>query len=662
MSAYGRMVQQYTEREFARCESVRRNRIEAIKTESDARAYVQQCRATIRGIYALPTDEEKEPAHVRTIGRIEHESYAIERVIFESRPGLLVTANLYVPKERPGVTPPYPCVLGACGHSDLGKAEPRYQLFCAGLASKGFLVLIFDPISQGERFQYPDRPSPITGCVAEHVVLGAKLSLIGDYFGSWRAWDAVRALDVLLERPDADPTRVGMTGNSGGGTMTTIVTALEDRLTMIAPSCYITSYRRNLENELPADTEQIPPGILGSGYELFDHLAASAPRPTLIISKADDYFDLRGAEYAYSELHSLYSHLGFEPNIEAFVGKGGHGFDRDLREAMYGFFCKHAGVDANSREPEDLPVHTAEELQVTPDGNVMSLGSRRVIDFIRENLDRIEALRDKTPRDEQPSQSMSLPDILSDNLALDRFDSDDATTPPNETAGGHRVLRCRRGRSRFSLQTEPDISALISFRSSGESGPPYGSVFTIPKSDRGVIVVPHVGSIEEEENHPFIEHALKLSAHAQSDTPVFVVSPRGLGESLFDTCGGAAYTSLYDADFFYTSYGLMMNLPLAGGRVHDIRSVIRLLADNGYRHISIVAHGFGSLLALYAAPFEQMIDDVIVEMPFDNLASLVKSEYVECPLSFLPKDALTRYDLDDIIGFLKDRGTNVQLC
>lgn len=77
--------------------------------------------------------------------------------------------------------------------------------------------------------------------------------------GAWRAWDAVRGLDYLLSRPEVDTTRVGLTGNSGGGTMTTFVNALEDRLTMAAPSCYITTWVHNVENELPADSEQMPP-------------------------------------------------------------------------------------------------------------------------------------------------------------------------------------------------------------------------------------------------------------------------------------------------------------------------------------------------------------------------------------------------------------------
>ncbi len=122
-------------------------------------------------------------------------------------------------------------------------------------------MLIFDPLGQGERLQYPTDAlkSQIGVGVPEHLYAGNQQFLVGEFIGTWRAWDAIRALDYLLTREEVDRRHLGVTGNSGGGTMTTWLCGVESRWTMAAPSCFVTTFRRNLENELPADTEQCPP-------------------------------------------------------------------------------------------------------------------------------------------------------------------------------------------------------------------------------------------------------------------------------------------------------------------------------------------------------------------------------------------------------------------
>ena len=141
---------------------------------------------------------EKTPLNAQVTGMVERDAYTIEKVIFESRPGFLVTANLYVPKGHKG---PLPGVVGTCGHSTNGKAADAYQSFAQGLARMGYVVLIFDPIGQGERLQYghlDDKDRSRIGVGAEHLHAGNQQFLVGEFFGSWRAWDGIRALDYLL--------------------------------------------------------------------------------------------------------------------------------------------------------------------------------------------------------------------------------------------------------------------------------------------------------------------------------------------------------------------------------------------------------------------------------------------------------------------------------
>ena len=137
-------------------------------------------------------------------------------------------------------------------------------------------------------------------------MMGNQMQLVGEFFGQWRLWDGIRGLDYLLSRPEADRTRVGVTGNSGGGTMTTYLTAFDDRFTMAAPGCFVTRYFCNLENELPSDSEQIPPGILAAGLDMADFFVAQIPRPTILLGQENDFFDVRGLRATFEELRRLY--------------------------------------------------------------------------------------------------------------------------------------------------------------------------------------------------------------------------------------------------------------------------------------------------------------------------------------------------------------------
>ena len=146
-----------------------------LKTKADAEAYVKTVQTKIRRCFG--SEPERTPLNARVMKVVEREQYRIENVIFESRPGMLVTANLYVPKNRKG---PFPGVVGSCGHSANGKAGDAYQPFAQTLAKLGYVCLIFDPIGQGERLQYVDEQfKPKRGIgVAEHLHAGNQQFLI----------------------------------------------------------------------------------------------------------------------------------------------------------------------------------------------------------------------------------------------------------------------------------------------------------------------------------------------------------------------------------------------------------------------------------------------------------------------------------------------------
>lgn len=293
MNRFPRMVHEFFVAEARKAENAHRRRWRELRSQADAERYVHLVRERCR--MSFGPNPRRTPLNARITGTVERDAYKIEKVIFESRPGFPVTANLYLPKDA---NTRLPAIVGTCGHSTNGKASEFYQSFSQGLARLGYACLIYDPIGQGERLQYPNEElkSEVGIGVREHLYAGNQQFLVGEFFGNWRAWDGIRALDYLVTRPEIDPNRIGVTGNSGGGTMTTWLCGLDDRWAMAAPSCFVTTLRRNLENELPQDTEQCPPDVFPLGLEHIDFLAAMAPKPVIILAKERDYFDVRGAE------------------------------------------------------------------------------------------------------------------------------------------------------------------------------------------------------------------------------------------------------------------------------------------------------------------------------------------------------------------------------
>ena len=169
-------------------------------------------------IDALGGLPERTPLNARVTGVVQREGYPVEKVIFESLPGCYVTARLFLPADAPR---PYPAVLVPCGHSDTGKAFDLYQRVGALMALNGMAAMVFDPIDQGERSQYLDAngKAPIRGTRA-HTMLGVGSILLGQNTARFEIWDGMRAIDYLQLHPEIDPTKIGCTGNSGGGTQT----------------------------------------------------------------------------------------------------------------------------------------------------------------------------------------------------------------------------------------------------------------------------------------------------------------------------------------------------------------------------------------------------------------------------------------------------------
>lgn len=632
LNRFPRMMQEYF---VARVREIQREADtvrSALKTKADAQNYVEKVREKIRASFGpMP---EKTPLRTRVTGVLERDAYKIEKLIFESRPEFLVTANLYIPKGRKF---PLPGVVGTCGHSANGKAADAYQAFAQGLARLGYVVLIFDPIGQGERSQYADlkcKPGEGLG-VSEHLRAGNQQFLVGEFLGTWRAWDGIRALDCLLEREEVDPRLVGVTGNSGGGTMTTWLCGVEQRWAMAAPSCFVTTFRRNLENELPADTEQCPPRALALGLDHSDFLAALAPKPILILAKEKDYFDVRGTAEAFARLKRLYSLLGAEENIAMFVGPTEHGYSQENREAMYRWFNRVTGVSQATSEPK-LTLEKDEALWCTPGGRVSEMHSRSVFSFTKaKSLALAKARRALS----QKELEQAICEVL--KLRQQR------PTPD------YRILRPiparkypKRHCTTYAVETEPGVFALVHRLSDQAhlSRPPQGP-------PRAVLYVAHFSSDAELRDEPLVAELLK----AEPQAPFYACDVRGIGDSRPDTCGKDQFLQPYGSDYFYAIHSLMLDYPLIGQRTYDLLQVLDWLRGNGHREVHLAAKAWGALPATFAAVLTPSVVQVTLKNALTSYRDVAEAESYGWPLSAFLPGVLRHFDLPDCYRALASR-------
>ena len=629
---FSRMSQEWLVDQVKAAESLGDARRDAVRTKEDAEAYVKEVRAKIAKCFGpFP---EKTPLNARTTNILDRDTYTLETVIYESRPGYLVSGNLYVPKQRKGKCP---ALLGVCGHSYNGKAEKAYQSFAQGLARMGYVVLVIDPVGQGERFQYlKEDPakglmSRYGGGTSEHIRMGNQMALVDEFIGSWMVWDGIRGVDYLLSRDEVDPAHLGVTGNSGGGTQTTWLCGLEERFTMAAPACFVTTFRRNAENELPADTEQCPPGVLAAGLDHSDFLAAMAPKPVIICTQEKDFFDARGGKTAYERLKKLYTLLGKPDNIKLQVGPDPHGYTQPNREAMYAFFNKATGASDATTEPA-LVLEDEKNILAAPRGQVAELGSQTVMSLTMAKAQTLKRPADR-PLAQRVREVLRIGDV---------GDVPDYRILRSSGARGYPS----KGYVTYAVETEPGIQTLVT-RLSEES-----LVSRLPQGAKpAVLYVSHRSADDELRKEPLIKEL--IASHP--DAVVYACDVRGIGDSQPNTCGNDQFLSAYGSDYFYAAHGVMLDRPVLGQRTMDVLKVIALLKSAGHDEIHLAGRGWGALPAGFAAVLTDGVKSVTLKNALTSYGDVVKDADYRWPYAMLPRGVLLQFDLPDVYDALKSK-------
>jgi dienelactone hydrolase len=562
---------------------------------------------------------EKTPLNAKVTGIVKKDGFRIEKVIYESLPGLYVTAAMFIPEGGSGTKP---AVIQVSGHGfpAFRSAGTQRQLF--NFVKKGFIVFAIDPLGQGERIQYWDdnkKGSAMgTSPTSEHSYFGNQMFLSGISPIRYFVWDGVRGVDYLLSRKEVDPGRIGIYGCSGGGTQTTFISAMDDRIQASVPGCYITGYRRLLESIGPQDAEQnVYHGIL-HGITHADMLELRAPKPLLVSSTTRDFFSIQGAIETFEEVKNAYRAFGMEENAGQVFDDAGHGFHGNITD-IYAFFQDVFGIPGN---PGELPFDgfSQGDLQVTGTGQLStSIGGKLAFDINKAESEKLLSRINESRKD------------LGNHLEITEKDSrvlSGYVTPSEEVNSVFRGRYRREGYSveMYALEGEGEyVIPLLLFVPANGTGLP-GFIYLHPD-----------GKIADASPGGKIEQLVKKG--------YIVAAPDVLGTGETSAGGNSS---------FYLS--LMIGRSLPGIQAGDIARVVNFLKsrpDIDAGRISAVAFEQMGPSLLHVAVFNRSVNNITLIGNLLSYRSVVMNKYYDTGLTRnFVAGALTAYDLPDLAACL----------
>ncbi|NSW91442.1 MAG: prolyl oligopeptidase family serine peptidase [Firmicutes bacterium] len=375
---------------------------DAIKTREELEkraAYMRE--KFIESIGGLPPGDT--PLNPRITGIIDCDGFRIEKVFFESRPGTYVTANLYIPD---GITSPRGAVLFLCGHHKQAKHTDEYQVVCRYLVRAGLVVLAQDPIGQGERLSYYDKATGKTNVdwgVIEHDYAGCQCWPLGDGIARYFVHDAMRGIDYLCTRPEVDPSKIGVTGNSGGGTQTALMMMCDPRIAAAAPATFLMNRQTYMYTDMPQDSEQIWPGLTARGFDHEDILISMVPKPVLVLAVTSDFFPIEGTRRTVERTRRFWEMYGKKDNLKLFEDDSDHRYTRPMAKAAAEFFSEHLLGQKISPDDESINPIEPSILWCTISGQVKGDmdNARTVYDENCDRLKEIEKQRNSMPENKR---------------------------------------------------------------------------------------------------------------------------------------------------------------------------------------------------------------------------------------------------------------------
>ena len=609
----------------------RREVYEKLETPEQIRAYQQRLREFfVKQLGGFP---ERTPLNARTVGTIEADGYRIEKVIYDSQPHHRITANLYLP-DGDG---PFPGVVVSSGHDRAAKTVDYNQRFGIMMARTGMAALCFDPIGQGERSQILDAEGKVQfqDTTTEHFLVGVGSILVGRSTARYRVWDAMRSIDYLVSRPEIDPQRIGMTGCSGGGTLTSYTMALDDRVSCAAPACYLTTFRHLIETNGPQDAEQNIFGQIEFGLDHPDYVLLRAPKPTLISSTTGDYFSIEGAWDNYRQAKRIYARLGFPERVDLVEAAGEHGVPPQAL-ATIAHWMRRWLLDRDDPVPvAELKTRSPAELLCIESGQVLNQpGERSVFDLNAAHAAQLAAKRKNLWKTESREAMTARIRAVAGVRANDQL-------PPPKWEDKGRVPREEYDIDRLVLRTD--------------SGIPLPALTFHPPSpnDDAYLYLHEEGKLGDSGLGGRIEE-LVYDGYA-----VVSVDLRGQGETRSDERNAL----LGDWRTYYLGY--LLGQSLLGKRVEDALAAGQFVAyyqkeKDDPRRVHLVGVGQAGIVALHAAALNPgLFASVTLRDTPSDWSSVVGQPVPAGLIDSTVHGALELYDLPDLVRLAVDHAVPV---
>jgi cyanophycinase len=520
------------------------------------------------GLWPLP---EKTPLDAKVTGNVERSEVVIEKLHYQSRPGLYVTGNLYRPKTVSGKLP---AILYVCGHSGRGRDgnKTAFQDHGMWFARNGYVCLIVDTLQLGE--------------------VGGKHH--GTYnLGRWwwhsfaytpagvECWNGVRGIDYLVSRPDVDAERIGVTGISGGGASTVWIAAADERVKVAVPVSGMSDLQSYVSNKVINGHCDCMFLVNTYRWEWTTIAALVAPRPMLFAnSDNDSIFPMDGNRRIIAKLRQVYKMYDKPDLVDEHVSKGGHDYRPHLRLAIFKWFNVHLKKDKSAIKDADDPPLPGKELRVFPEDKDLPK------DALNAKVDEVFVARAdvRLPEEKEFAQWKT---GLMNRLRQRSFRTfpDRVPAPRGGVGGGDFALRggaVVAGEANLSLTINPPVVLSATVRSSG--------LLVLLNED-------------EDESKGLPAWARDLAGRRE----VQLLSTRGTGKG--------KWTQSSPPNYVERSHALL-GRTVDQGRVWDAITVVRWLqATRGRPSWAIAGRGQAGIIAAYAALFEPSITDVTIVDP-----------------------------------------------
>ena len=652
----------------------------AIKTKDDWEKFRTAKLKALRdslGYWLFPPSD----LQVQITGTLEGNGYRIEKLVYQSRPGLFVTANLYTPA-KPGTS--MPGIL-LCHSHHSPKTQGELQDMGITWAKAGCLVLVIDQLGHGERRQHPFKdaasyPKPFAPSRQDYYFRyneAIQLLLTGESLIGWMAWDMMRGVDLLYARPGIDKKRIALFGSvAGGGDPAAVTAALDPRITVVAPFNF-GGPQPETKYPLPADAETSITWSGGGSWESTRNLRRSAGDgflPWVIVGSLAPRGLIYGHEFAWDKEHDpIYRRFEtiwdfYEPNKRLAAATGRGGLAGKPPEATH---CNNIGpehrkgIHAALKEWWDLPIpekessirYKPEELWcVTPE--------------VAKAMKPMHVLADEIGKKRGAKWQTSTPQDLNRQVR-ERWQKLLGATEPigNPRGKAHAVPALGFPFAKGELDVESGITV------------PTLTIWPVKPEAKAPVVV----GLCQEGKAAFLKHnAMAIAALLEAGVVVELIDVRGTGETRAGDGRGrrSSATSISSSE-------LMLGQPLFGSQLRDLRSIIRNLRKNpeidpdrialwGTSFAKTNPHGkdlgmpleleslpdqsepLGGLLALFGALYEPSIKVVYVQNGLVGYRSVLESQFIYMPHDAVVPGALTAGDLCDVAAALTPRPLRIE--